>query len=71
MSCEKFVMDVDHCGMMLRLIRGIGTDMESIGREAYREAGPGQNFLSIGHTLRHHATANYQSEIAEAGPNET
>ena len=71
MSYEKFVMDLDHCGMMLRLIRGIGTDPESMGRDAYLEAGPGQNFLSTGHTLRHFATANYPSELPEAGPYET
>ena len=71
MSYEKFVMDLDHCGMMLRLIEGIETDPESMGRDAYREAGPGQNFLSTGHTLRHFATANYASELPEAGPYET
>ncbi len=71
MSYEKFVMDLDHCGMMLRLIQGIDTDPESMGRDAYREAGPGRNFLSTGHTLRHYATANYQSGLPEAGPYET
>ena len=71
MSYEKFVMDLDHCGMMLRLIQGIGTDPESMGRDAYLEAGPGRNFLSTGHTLRHFATANYPSELPEAGPYET
>ena len=71
MSYEKFVMDLDHCGMMLRLVRGIETDPESMGRDAYLEAGPGKNFLSTGHTLRHFATANYPSELPEAGPYET
>ena len=71
MSYEKFVMDLDHCGMMLRLIQGIATDPESMGRDAYLEAGPGRNFLSTGHTLRHFATANYPSELPEAGPYET
>ena len=71
MSYEKFVMDLDHCGMMLRLIQGIETDPESMGRDAYLDAGPGQNFLSTGHTLRHYATANHPSELPEAGPYET
>ena len=71
MSYEKFVMDLDHCGMMLRLIQGIETDAESMGRDAYPEAGPGRNFLSTRHTLRHFATANYPSELPEAGPYET
>ena len=71
MSYEKFVMDLDHCGMMLTALQGFGTEAEDFGRDAYLEVGPGDNFLSTGHTLRHYATANYQSEIPEAGPYET
>ncbi|WP_127598653.1 trimethylamine methyltransferase family protein [Nitratireductor alexandrii] len=71
MSYEKFVMDLDQCGAMLRLIRGFATDAEAMGRDAYRETGPGQNFLSTSHTLRHFRTANHQPDIPEAGPYET
>jgi len=68
MSYEKFVMDLDHCGMMLWLLQGLTVEEEDLALDAYREAGPGDNFLSTTHTLRHFATANYQSELAEAGP---
>lgn len=68
MSYEKFVMDLDHCGAMLTMLQGFGTEPEDFGRDAYAEAGPGQNFLSTQHTLRHYATANYQPAIPEAGP---
>lgn len=71
MSYEKFVMDLDQCGAMLRLIEGFPVDAEAMGRDAYVEAGPGQNFLSTAHTLRHYRTANYQPAILEAGPYET
>ena len=71
MSYEKFVMDLDQCGAMIRLIQGFPVDVEAMGRDAYFEAGPGQNFLSTGHTLRHYRTANYQPGIPEAGPYET
>lgn len=71
MSYEKFVMDLDQCGGMLKLIQGFPADAEAMGRDAYHEAGPGQNFLSTGHTLRHYRTANYQPAIVEAGPYET
>ncbi len=71
MSYEKFALDLDHCGMMLRLIQGLEINDEAFGRDAYLETGPGQNFLSTRHTLRHYASANYHSEIAEAGPYET
>ncbi|MGE0566292.1 MAG: trimethylamine methyltransferase family protein [Pseudolabrys sp.] len=71
MSYEKFVMDLDQCGAMLRLIGGFATDAEAMGRDAYHEAGPGQNFLSTSHTLRHYRSANYQPDLVEAGPYET
>lgn len=67
MPYEKFVMDLDHCGMLLRMIQGVKVDTETFGRDAYLETGPGQNFLSTAHTLRHFVEANYQSELPEAG----
>lgn len=71
MSYEKFVMDLDHCGAMLKMLQGFGVEDEDFGRDAYHEAGPGENFLSTGHTLRHYTTANFQPRIPEAGPYET
>lgn len=71
MSYEKFVMDLDHCGAMLTLLQGFEADDEAFGRDAYLETGPGENFLSTGHTLRHYASANFEPQIADAGPYET
>lgn len=71
MSYEKFIMDLDHCGAMLKMLQGIAVDEEAFGRDAYLETGPGENFLSTAHTLRHFATANFQPGIPEAGPFET
>ncbi|WP_174822475.1 trimethylamine methyltransferase family protein [Ruegeria atlantica] len=71
MSYEKFIMDLDHCGAMMTLLQGFTTDEEAFGRDAYLETGPGENFLSTQHTLRHYATANFQPDIPEAGPFET
>ncbi len=71
MSYEKFVMDLDHCGAMMTMLQGFDVDEEAFGRDAYHETGPGKNFLSTQHTLRHFATANFQPEIPEAGPFET
>ena len=70
MSYEKFVMDLDHCGAMLKMLQGFETDDEAFGRDAYLETGPGENFLSSSHTLRHYAAANFEPQIAEAGPYE-
>jgi trimethylamine--corrinoid protein Co-methyltransferase len=68
MSYEKFIMDLDHCGAMMTMLQGFRTDDEAFGRDAYHETGPGKNFLSTQHTLRHFATANFQPDIPEAGP---
>nr|WP_298852217.1 trimethylamine methyltransferase family protein [uncultured Ruegeria sp.] len=70
MSYEKFIMDLDHCGAMLKLLQGFDTDDEAFGRDAYVETGPGENFLSTNHTLRHYTTANFEPQISDAGPYE-
>ena len=67
MGYEKFVMDLDHCGMMLRMLDGLTIDAEELAAEAYREAGPGETFLGTAHTLAHFETANYLSELADTG----
>ena len=71
MSYEKFVLDLDHCGMMLRMIQGLKVNDEELARDSYRESGPGDNFFSTSHTMEHYSTANYQSDLIEAGPYET
>ena len=65
MGYEKFVMDLDHCGMMQRMLSGLEVDEESLAAESYREAGPGQAFLGTAHTLAHFETANYLSDLAD------
>jgi len=71
MSFEKFIMDMDNCGAMLRLFNGMDISDESLSQDSYAEAGPGDNFLSTAHTLRHYATANYESLLPDTGPYET
>ncbi|WP_350333436.1 trimethylamine methyltransferase family protein [Coralliovum pocilloporae] len=71
MSYEKFIMDLDNCGMMLTMLQGLAVNDDSLARDAYREAGPGQAFLSTSHTMVHYASANYQSLLPETGPYET
>jgi len=65
MGYEKFVMDLDHCGMMLRMSGGLTVGEEQLAAEAYREAGPGEAFLGTAHTLAHFETANYLSDLAD------
>ena len=71
MSYEKFVLDLDNCGAMLRLLQGVEVSEDTLSRESYLETGPGQNFLSTTHTLNNFANANYESLLADTGPYET
>ena len=65
MGYEKFVMDLDHCGMMHRMLAGIQIDEDALGCEAFREAGPGQNFFGVQHTMKNFEAANYMSDLAD------
>ena len=71
MSFEKFVMDVDNCGAMLRLFQGMAVAEDSLAKEAYLEVAPGGNFLSCSHTMKHYKNANYESLLPDTGPFET
>lgn len=70
MGYEKFVMDLDHCGMMHRVMTGLSLDDNALGTAAFRQAGPGENFLGVEHTLRNFETANYMSDLADTDPYE-
>ena len=70
MSYEKFIMDLDNCGAMLKMFQGMEVDEAAFSKESYFEAGPGQNFLSTTHTMQHFAEANYESLLPDAGPYE-
>ena len=67
MGYEKFVMDLDHCGMMLKMAGGISVDEDSFGRAAYLDIEPGGNFLSTDHTMANFKKANYQSTLVDGG----
>lgn len=71
MGYEKFVMDLDGCGAILKMLQGMSVADEDFARESYGEAGIGQNFLSTAHTMAHFEAANFAGKVAEAGPFET
>ncbi|MDA8746879.1 trimethylamine methyltransferase family protein [Litoreibacter sp.] len=71
MGYEKFVMDLDACGAILKMVGGMDVSPESLSKASYRQVGPGGNFLSTDHTMAHFADANFEPSISEAGPYET
>ena len=62
---EKFVMDVDRCASLHKQLGGLTIDDEQLAVDAYREAGPGTAYLDTAHTMRHFATANHESIVAD------
>lgn len=60
---EKFILDLEMCGMMARFVQGIGLTDEDFAWDAFEEVGPGQHFLGAQHTTRHYATAFYQHTV--------
>lgn len=71
MSYEKFILDLDNCGALLGMLQGMQVSPETLCRDSYLEAGPGENFLSTRHTIDHFADANYESLLPDTGPYET
>ncbi|MHB1869481.1 MAG: trimethylamine methyltransferase family protein [Steroidobacteraceae bacterium] len=65
MSYEKFVMDVDQCGALHTLARGMVLDENAFALDAFREVGPGKHFLGSAHTLANYETAFYDFELAD------
>ncbi len=60
---EKFILDLEICGMMARLVNGIPLTEEDFAWDAYAEVGPGNHFLGAQHTMRHYDTAFYQHKV--------
>ncbi len=65
MGYEKFVMDLDRCGMLHRQLAGLTIDDNQLAGDAYREAGPGGSYLGTAHTLANFEAANHTSQLCD------
>jgi trimethylamine--corrinoid protein Co-methyltransferase len=52
MGYEKFVMDLDQCGMAHAFVKGVDLSPNGQAIDAIKENGPGQHFLGTAHTSR-------------------
>jgi trimethylamine--corrinoid protein Co-methyltransferase len=66
MSYEKFMLDVDHLGMMHVFAKGLNLDDNALALDAFREVGPGSHFLGCTHTMRNYETAYYRPALADS-----
>ncbi len=64
MGYEKFMLDVDHCGMLHTFLAGLPLDENGFAMEAFREVGIGKHYLGAQHTLKNYQTAFYDSALA-------
>jgi trimethylamine--corrinoid protein Co-methyltransferase len=62
---EKFVMDVDQCGMWHAFAKGVDLSPNGQALDAILENGPGQHFLGAAHTLANFENAFYRSSVAD------
>ena len=65
-SYEKFVMDLDQCGMLAVLNAGIDMSEEGQALDAVWEVGPGRHYLGSAHTRRNFTDAFYRSPLASS-----
>ena len=65
MGYEKFVMDLDQCGMAHEFVKGVDLSENGQAIDAIKENGPGQHFLGTAHTLANFETAFYRSTVAD------
>lgn len=54
MSYEKFMIDDEIAGMVLRYIKGINFSEEKLAYDVIKNVGPGGHFLMEMHTMQHH-----------------
>jgi trimethylamine--corrinoid protein Co-methyltransferase len=52
-SYEKYVIDNEIIGMVLRILRGIEVTPETIATDLIKQVGPAGNFLRQPHTVKH------------------
>ena len=65
MGYEKFMLDVDQCGMAAAFTRGVDMSTNGQALDALLEAAPGDHFLGSAHTLANFRSAFYRSDTAD------
>ena len=63
-SYEKMVIDDEICGIVRRYKRGFSVGQEELAYDAIVRVGPGGNYLTDDHTLRHFRAAFYRPVVS-------
>ena len=67
---EKFVIDNEILGMVMRAVEGIKVNKETLAFDLIAQVGPGGNFLTAKHTRRHMRSEHYQPSLSDRNSRE-
>jgi len=62
---EKFVIDNEILGMILRAVEGIRVDDDTLAYDLIKQVGPGGNFVAAKHTRQHMRSEHYQPTLSD------
>ncbi|MFC2071470.1 trimethylamine methyltransferase family protein [Chloroflexota bacterium] len=63
-SYEKFVIDNEILGMVMRAVEGIKVDDETLAFDLIKQVGPGGNFVTAKHTRQFMRSEHYQPSLS-------
>lgn len=67
---EKFVIDNEILGMVMRAVDGIKVNKETLAFDLIAQVGPGGNFVTAKHTRRHMRSEHYQPSLSDRNSRE-
>jgi len=62
---EKYVIDNDILGMVLRAVEGIKVNDETLAFDLIKQVGPAGNFITAKHTRRHMRSEHYEPTVSD------
>jgi trimethylamine--corrinoid protein Co-methyltransferase len=69
-SYEKYVIDNEILGMVMRAVQGIKVDDDTLAFDLIKQAGPGGNFVAVRHTRRFMRSEHYQPSVSDRSSQE-
>ncbi|HDY65914.1 MAG TPA: trimethylamine methyltransferase [Phycisphaerae bacterium] len=67
---EQYVIDNDIIGTVLRAVKGIVVNEETLAVDVIDKVGPGGNFLAEAHTLKHMRSEYFSPRVSDRGTRE-
>jgi trimethylamine--corrinoid protein Co-methyltransferase len=68
---EKFVIDNEILGMIMRTVEGIKVDDDTLAFDLIKQVGPGGNFVTANHTRQHMRSEHYQPLLSDRDSRES